>query len=332
MSSSKIISDSLLTDYLVGNTKVNQAEALFKEQIDTWTLAKENYKKLNSVQKKEFHFDNFKIIVQHNSGRIISSSAKVDNQSIKERPCFLCSNNLPNEQKGLLCNGKYLLLINPFPIFNTHFTITQMEHNPQEILPNFSDMLIITKEIGENYSLFYNGPKCGASAPDHMHFQASPKNMMPVEQEISILLPNSQVIMKNNSVSIYAISNYLRNFFLIESDNLNATVEEFQKLYVSLGNTDDKSEPLMNIIVTFDKMWRVFIFPRKAHRPKEYFLDGEDKILISPAAVDFGGLLITPREEDFHKITKKDIQNIFQQTAIDDNSFNTIIEKYKHKR
>lgn len=329
MSSSKIISNSIVPNYLVGNTKVNQVEALFKEQIDSWALAKENYKKLNLIKKREFDFDNFKIILQYNSGRIISSSAKVDSQSIKERPCFLCVENLPNEQKGLLCNEKYILLINPFPIFNKHFTITQIEHKPQEILPNFSDMLVITREIGENYSLFYNGPKCGASAPDHMHFQASPKNRMPVEQEISTLLANSQVIMRNNFISVYAISNYLRNFFLLESDHLDSVVEGFTKLYVSIGNMGDESEPLMNIIVTFDEVWRVFVFPRKAHRPKEYFLNGENKIVISPAAVDFGGLVITPREEDFYKVTEKEIQSVFRQTSLDDNSFNECIERYR---
>jgi len=161
---SKIISDSKLDKYLLGSSKVQKVEALLKEQIDSWNLASKNYKDLSSEMKKEFYFDNFKIVLQFNPGRIVSSSAKVDAKSIKERPCFLCPNNLPAEQSGLLCNDKYLLLVNPFPIFEEHFTIPLFNHEPQEIHDNFSDMLVIAKELGEKYSLFYNGPKCGASA------------------------------------------------------------------------------------------------------------------------------------------------------------------------
>ncbi len=330
MHSSKIISDSELSGFLSGNSKSEKVNALLKEQISSWVSAKKNYQDLKNIKKKEFDFDTFKITLQFNPGRIISSAAKVDEKSIKERPCFLCYINLPNEQKGLLCNDKYLFLVNPFPIFEKHFTIPQIEHKPQEILPNFSDMLYIAKKIGDNYSVFYNGPKCGASAPDHMHFQASPKNEIPVEKEINYLLDSSEIISKNDLVSVYAISNYLRNFFLIESDNNIAIQNEFVKLYTAIQEqTRADYEPILNIIVSFDEVWRVFIFPRKAHRPKEYFLEGSKKILVSPAAVDFGGLLITPRKEDFDKINRQDIINIFAQTAVDKKSFQEIISKYK---
>ena len=330
MHSSKIISDLTLNNFKYRNSESKKVDSLLKEQISSWALAKKNYQDLKNIKKKEFDFDTFKITLQFNPGRIISSAAKVDEKSIKERPCFLCSINLPNEQKGLLCNDKYLFLVNPFPIFEKHFTIPQIEHKPQEILPNFSDMLYIAKKIGDNYSVFYNGPKCGASAPDHMHFQASPKNEIPVEKEINYLLDSSEIIIKNDLVSVYAISNYLRNFFLIESDNNIAVQHEFVKLYTAIQEqTRADYEPILNIIVSFDEVCRVFIFPRKAHRPKEYFLEGSKKILVSPAAVDFGGLLITPRKEDFDKINRQDIINIFAQTAVDKKSFQEIISKYK---
>jgi ATP adenylyltransferase/5',5'''-P-1,P-4-tetraphosphate phosphorylase II len=327
MIESKIISDSELNKYQVANSEVKKTEALFKQQIDTWALAKKNYQDLGAVKKKEFDFDIFKIILQFNPGRITSSSAKVDAKSINERPCFLCTKNLPDEQKGILCNDKYLILVNPFPIFEEHFTIPQIEHNPQEIYPNFSDILTIAKKLGEGYTLFYNGPKCGASAPDHMHFQASPKNKIPVEYEINTLLKTSEAIVKNSTVSVYAITNYLRNFILIESNNSDSIIQEFNKLYASIQElSGNSSEPMMNVIVSYDDNWRVFIIPRKAHRPKEFFGEGDEKILLSPAAVDFGGLFITPREEDFNKITKEDIVNIFQQTSMDDLTFHKIIK------
>ncbi|MBU0475603.1 MAG: DUF4922 domain-containing protein [Bacteroidetes bacterium] len=329
MVSTKIISDSDLRNYISGNSKSNKVEALLKLQIDSWVLVKINYNDLNLIKKKEFLFDGFEILVQFNPGRIVSSSAKVDAKSIGERPCFLCPKNLPFEQKGLVCKDDYLLLVNPFPIFEEHFTIPHFNHNPQEIYSNFGDMLAIAKELGEKYTLFYNGPQCGASAPDHMHFQASPKNAMPIENQTEYLNKSSENIFQNDVVTVSAITHYLRNLFLLESKNIEQLTTEFQKLYSSIKETTNSDlEPLMNIIVTFDESWRVYIFPRKAHRPKEFFLEGADKILLSPAAVDFGGLLITPREEDFDKITKEDIISIFQQTTCDDATIERIIKHY----
>ena len=329
MGNSKIITDSDFKNYITGNSKALMVEAFINWQIDNWELAKHNYIGLEAIKKKEFHFDGFNLQLQFNPGRIVSTSAKIDAKSIGERPCFLCSNNLPKEQKALLCDTNYLLLVNPFPIFEQHFTIPHFNHIPQEIFSSFGDMLLIAKELGEKYTLFYNGPQCGASAPDHLHFQASPKNAIPIEKQTGFLLKNSEVIYNSESVSIYAVKNYLRNLFLIESNNIFAAQEEFNKLYNSLKEiTNFHLEPLINVLVTFDKTWRVYLFPRKAHRPKEFFFEGDEKILISPATVDFGGLLITPRQEDFDKITKGTIINIFEQTSIDDTIFENIIKNY----
>ena len=329
MGNSKIITDSDFKNYITGNSKALMVEAFINWQIDNWELAKHNYIGLEAIKKKEFHFDGFNLQLQFNPGRIVSTSAKIDAKSIGERPCFLCSSNLPKEQKALLCDTNYLLLVNPFPIFEQHFTIPHFNHIPQEIFSSFGDMLLIAKELGEKYTLFYNGPQCGASAPDHLHFQASPKNAIPIEKQTGFLLKNSEVIYNSESVLIYAVKNYLRNLFLIESNNIFAAQEEFNKLYNSLKEiTNFHLEPLINVLVTFDKTWRVYLFPRKAHRPKEFFFEGDEKILISPATVDFGGLLITPRQEDFDKITKETIINIFEQTSIDDTIFENIIKNY----
>jgi len=332
MVNSKVISDLELRNYTKENSKANKVEALLKSQIASWKLAKKNYNCLASIKKKHFNFDGFEIEVQFNPGRIISSSAKVDDKSIVERPCFLCSNNLPKEQKGLLCDNGYLLLVNPFPIFEEHFTIPHINHIPQEIFSNFGELLAMAKELGEKYTVFYNGPKCGASAPDHLHFQATPKNLMPIERETDYLLKVSNMIFQNKNISVFSVSNYLRNLFIIESNNIEQIKNEFNKLYYSfkeIANTD--LEPMLNIIVTFNKNWRVYLFPRKAHRPKEFFLDGNEKILLSPATVDFGGLFITPRKEDFDKITKENVVNIFKQTSIDNSIFEKIIKSYSNQ-
>ncbi|MCF6269415.1 MAG: DUF4922 domain-containing protein [Melioribacteraceae bacterium] len=329
MRNSRIVSDEELSNYLEVNSVTNKTKALFLHQINNWELAKQNYLDLNSIKKKVFEFNGFKIIVQFNQGRIVSSSAKVDIKSIEERPCFLCTNNLPAEQKGILCNNNYLILLNPFPIFEEHFTIPQLEHKPQEIYSNFIDMLNTSKELGERYTAFYNGPKCGASAPDHMHFQASLKNIMPVENELNYIYEHSIELLNDEKVRVAAVINYLRNFFIIETDDKTLANEEFQKLYNSIKEiTSSDEEPLMNIIAAYSDRWRIYIFPRKAHRPKQFFAEGEDKILLSPAAVDFGGLLITPRKEDFEKITKENIIDIFKQTSVDETTIEKISAKY----
>lgn len=329
MEHSRLITDKDLSEYLEINSVTSKAKALFLHQTSNWELAKQNYLDLKSIKKKVFEFDGFKIVVHFNPGRIISSSAKVDAKSIEERACFLCTKNLPLEQKGVLCNENYLLLLNPFPIFEEHFTIPQLEHTPQEIENNFGDILKIAKELGVGYATFYNGPKCGASAPDHMHFQASLKNMMPIEKEIDYINEQSKELLINEKIRVAVVTNYLRNCFLIESDDKILTENEFKKLYNSIKIiTTSDEEPLMNIIVTYSDMWRVYIFPRKAHRPKQFFAEGEAKILLSPAAVDFGGLLITPREEDFEKISKEDIVDIFEQTTVDEITVEKISEQY----
>ncbi len=327
---SRLITDKELSKYLEVNSGISKTKALFLHQTDNWELAKKNYLDLKSVKKKVFNFSGFKIIVQFNQGRILSSSAKVDVKSIKERRCFLCIKNLPTEQKGILCNNNYLLLLNPFPIFEEHFTIPQLEHKPQKIYNNFGDMLNISKELGSRYTIFYNGPKCGASAPDHMHFQASLKNMMPAEKELDYINGHSEKLLNDEKVRVTAVINYLRNFFLIESDDRDLIIKEFQKLYNSIkeNTPSDNEEPLMNIIATYSDRWRIYLFPRKAHRPKQFFAEGENKILLSPAAVDFGGLLITPRKEDFEKIMKEDIIDIFKQTTVDETIFNNISKRY----
>jgi len=332
MDKSKIIDDKVLDSYLTSNTLADKAKALVAQQKDAWELAKKNYSDLEKIEKKVFDFDQFKIVVQFNPGRIVSSSAKVDDKSIKERPCFLCVDNLPAEQKGILYNNEYLILINPFPIFEEHFTIPTVKHQPQQIAKSFHDMLNIAKDLGKYYSVFYNGPKCGASAPDHLHFQACTNKVMPIETELkNITSENGTLLFDENDTTVYAIGNYLRNLFVIESSSKENAVSQFETLYnIIQSETGSTDEPMMNIVVLYDGTWKILMFPRAKHRPSQYFIEGENRLLISPAAVDFGGQLITPREEDFNKITKDDIVDIFSQTTISEDLFRKIGEKYSN--
>ena len=317
----------LENDYRVSELSDN-TKRLFEHQINNWKLASNGYESLKSIQKKTFEFDGFNLEAHYNPGRIISSSAKVDNKSIEERPCFLCVKNLPLEQKAIKAIGNYIILVNPFPIFPVHFTIPSINHEPQLIINEFQNLLLLTKELGKDYSLFYNGPKCGASAPDHLHFQAGSKNFMRIDDEYeSVIKKYGSIVCEENDAVLYKVTGYLRNYFSIESNNVKSIIDKFNVIYNLLFEKDDNDEPMMNIICTYEKSWRVIIFPRSKHRPNYFFEEGDNKILISPAAVDFGGVCIFPREEDFNKITKELLVDVFKQVTISEDKINYIAKE-----
>ncbi len=306
-----------------------KAKSLFNQQVNSWELCRNGYKSLESVKVKRFDFDGFSVKVQFNPGRITSSAAKVDPKSIKERKCFLCPANLPPDQKGLLWAGEYLLLCNPFPIFPEHFTIPNTEHIPQCIEQRFESMLDLAKDLSPRYAVFYNGPKCGASAPDHFHFQAGIKDFMPVDYEYSAVKEKlGSKIYDDGAVKIYAIEKYLRYVIGMESadkEKLTAKFKFFYNEYAKISLPGE--EPMMNIIAYYEEgLWKALIFPRGKHRPDQYFAEGEENILISPGSVDMGGVFITPQEKDFMKLTKEDVIDIFAQASLPAEKFNLLKE------
>lgn len=320
------LNDKLLLG--VENLEVpKQAEKLFSQQIENWSLAVKGYSSLASVEVKKFEYENFSIEAHFNPGRIVSSSAKVDQKSISERPCFLCKKNLPAEQKAIKLIEDYILLLNPFPIFNKHFTIPTIQHTPQQIKTEIANMLLIASLLAKDYSIFYNGPKCGASAPDHLHFQAGNFGFMRIDNDFNNLAKsNSKVVYESKEVKTSFFTGCLRSFIAIEADNIDVIVSEFIKIY-SLLSVNEVEEPLMNIICNYDQYWRLLVFPRTKHRPTYFFEDGDAKILISPAAVDMGGVLIFPREEDFVKITRELIEDVFSQVSYSSQSMKMLESK-----
>lgn len=305
-----------------------KAKELLQSQLTEWPLAKANFDALNKVESKEFEFDGFTVRVQFNPARIQSSAAKVDAKSIQERKCFLCPNNLPAEQRGIPFGNGYQVLVNPFPIFPEHFTIPTFQHVDQLIFDRYGDMLDLSKSM-DNYTVFYNGPKCGASAPDHAHFQAGIKGFLPLEKEIKEI--PKETIYKSDKLSVYAIRNYLRNSFLIEATDKDLAVSYFKKLYSLLDLKEGDKEPMMNILTWYENdTWYSCIFPREKHRPNCFFAEGEANMLISPAAVDLGGVFITPLEKDFRKITPEDIKNILTEISIDNKKMQSVIDKLKN--
>lgn len=300
-----------------------KTDILLNEQAIDWPLLANNLKGQKSIKIKLFQFKNFTIKVQFNPKRIISSAAKVDEKSINERACFLCSGNRPIEQKELLIIDNYVLLCNPFPIFDKHFTISHTKHKPQNIKDSFSDFLDISKKL-PHLVTFYNGPKCGASAPDHLHFQAGNKGFLPLEKDYSTLKKSiGNILTENDFLKAYTVNDNLRTFVAIESKEKNEIISLFSKIYHQL--TNKQTEPMLNILSWYNKGWKVLVMLRGKHRPWQYFEEGESNILLSPASVDLGGVLITPLEKDFEKITKEDITDILSQVSLENKVFDEFI-------
>ncbi len=332
----------------------NTVEQLLIEQLAIWETARNNFEALKQVKTKELNVNGAKFYVQFNPARIVSSGAKVDAKSIQERKCFLCAENRPREQVGLKVplgefreqERLYSILVNPFPIFPKHFTIPDVAHKPQLILSRFSDMLNLA-EYMKDYVIFYNGPKCGASAPDHVHFQAGNKGFLPIEKKWKKHI--EATIIDNDNIKLHKV-NYGFPLFLFETNDKKKGIELFKKIYNVLPLNDSETEPMMNILVWVESPetqkkstsfpllgkvpkgigaggFRGAIIPRAKHRPDCYFAEGEKNILLSPASVDLGGVLITPLEKDFEKITAEDVAEILAEVCFDEKTFKKVIQK-----
>lgn len=297
---------------------------LFDSQLKEWSLARDNYRQLDNVRVRKISFGGYDIAVQFNPGRITSSAAKVDARSIEARPCFLCAKNRPPEQDGVSFGNDYQILINPFPIFRRHLTIVCERHSSQRISGSFQDMLNLAKSLPE-FVVFYNGPQCGASAPDHMHFQAGNRGFLPVEQDIS----NPRLCKKAASagtVELWLWEGYGRGMMTLKGAESEAIASVFERIYERFALTQpERPEPMLNILAYYGSgTWTVHTIPRKVHRPACYFAEGNEKILLSPASVDIGGVFITPREEDFNKITAADITGIFSEVCMGEQELRTL--------
>ncbi len=305
---------------------------LLEEQKKSWAALAKNYDLLNSAKVKTFQFPGFVIKIQNNPGRIKSTSAEVDEKSISQRKCFLCIDNLYEEQKVIQYDEDFLILANPFPIFPEHFTIPHKDHIPQRIKGSFTKMLSLSKDLSE-YDIIYNGPECGASAPDHLHFQAGNKNFLPINDEFhSLKNEYGKVLIEKNSLIVTGINDGLRKIISIETSEITIAKEVFDLFYDIYSKiSENRVEPLLNILSFYEKKygWRVLIFLREKHRSSHYFKEGKDRILLSPAAVDLGGVCILPLEEDFEEINQKDVENVFKEVSLSKERFEVIEAELK---
>ena len=313
------ISADELAPYLSGNTQASKAHALLEQQKGAWEMLRNGYDTLRTVRTRVFEFDGFQIKVQFNPGRLISTVAKVDAASIKERKCFLCADNLPPAQRGIPWDGEYLLLCNPFPIFPEHFTIPSVRHTPQLISDSFPTLLNPTRDLGARYTVLYNGPKCGASAPDHLHFQAGNREYLPIDTEYATLKKtHGSPLFESDSLRAFGIDNYLRHVITLESSDAGLLRRAFGALYEVLREGGPAAEePMLNVLGFYSNgEWIIHVFPRAKHRPSFYFKEGEQKLLFSPAAVELGGICTTPREQDFEKVTPESLVEMYREVSV----------------
>ena len=267
-----------------------------KKVYDALIPANENLE----VLTKTFVVDGYKVVAQHNPARAVSSGAKLDKATIAKRKCFLCKENRPVDQPSVIYNENFEILKNPFPILKKHLTIPLMRHERQEIQPHFATMLDLSKDLPD-FDLLYNGPKCGASAPDHMHFQAGNSDFLTIGEA----LENAELktIATDGDAVLAACQSLPLNVFVIDSKDPQAGERLFTRLYDAIPVPEGEKEPMMNFLCFATPAGvRLVVIPRKQHRPSFYGTEGDDKMLLSPASVDMGGVFITPLEKDFNKV------------------------------
>lgn len=299
----------------------------FNRQLEVWTDARHRFRDLKHVETRQFS-DQLKL--QWNPARIVSTGAKIDKKTLGERPCFLCDKNRPKEQMSKQIDEKFHLLVNPFPILPVHFTIPARKHQPQLIYKNYGEMHRFIS-LHSDLMVFYNGPKCGASAPDHLHFQAGTNGILPLQTNWQRLSRNlTDIISLNDEEKISVVRDFIVPAFVIISKSAESDEALFRRLYKAMPQRGDETEPMMNII-----SWRKgeefisVVIPREKHRPEAYFAEGDAQFVVSPGALDMSGIIITPREEDFRKLTEEKALSLLQECGVSEEKMNAIIAKLK---
>lgn len=293
----------------------------FESQKKSWPALALACRELEAVRQKEVSCGNYSVTLQYNPARSISSGAEVDPESIKKRPCFLCANHRPTRQSGILYRNHYWILCNPVPIFPHHFTIASLAHKPQEITSSLDNLLQIASDASPDYRVFYNGPACGASAPDHLHFQLIPFHALPFLNELE-----EQPAVKKASFLYRPQRGLDRSIVFLRSKDPRVLKAHFQRLlkaFQKLSPTSD--EPLLNVFCVCRRdCWTITVFLRRKHRPDAYFAEGENRIFISPGAIDMAGVVITPQIKDYERLDGDALRKIYREVSLDEETMDNL--------
>jgi hypothetical protein len=301
--------------------------SLLAEQIDSWPGLRDGYQALRAAQVRAVSCPGFTISVQWNPQRIVSTAARVDPASLRARPCFLCGENLPEAQRAILYRKEYVVLCNPAPIFARHYTISHVQHRPQLIEPALAVFLTLILELSPHFTVLYNGPQSGASAPDHQHFQAAPAGTLPVEADIRAD-GKLRLLKVVEGVEVFGAVGLGRAILALKGAKQDCVASALLRVIAAMRAVFQTiDEPMMNLLGLYrEDNWMILIFPRVRHRPKVYDLEGEAQILITPASVEMGGFFITPLEKDFRALEAGLVQSIFQDVSIDEEMASRLID------
>ena len=300
---------------------------LLSEQKRSWQDLREGYEALKTVKERNLPCRGFSVRIQHNPGRIRSSQAEVGQKNREGRSCFLCLDRLPDGQKGVLYRGNYLILCNPMPVFPSRFIVSHLDHQRQAIHEHMDTLLHLMVDFGSDWAVLYNGPRCGASAPDHLHFQIVPSGRMPVEKGIRDE-KRIDLITQVDGVSFYLLRNLGRAVILLEGDDPIPVGKGFKNFLDALKRVlPIDEEPMMNLAAYYEeRKWRLVIFPRRKHRPDAFFREGDSRLVVSPGAIDMAGVLVTPVKKDFERMDATTVRGIYREVSLEGKTVQRAIE------
>jgi hypothetical protein len=304
------------------------AQALIDQQMATWPMLREAVAGLGRVEYKQLLARGSEALAQFNPQRIVSTAAKVDAATIRQRPCFLCAENLPAEERGIRFGDDFVALCNPFPVLHKHLVITSRRHIPQTIDGNFGTLLDLAMDLGDEYFVLYNGARCGASAPDHLHFQACERKLLPIIRDVERW--DRRELPADSGMQTFTLQGYRLNALIACGNDRKKLMGWFDTALRSLAEvTSVEDEPMINLVVTWGgDHWTVIVFPRSKHRPDRYFAEDESKLTVSPAAIDLSGVLVVPQPEHFARITSRDVEEIYAEVTLGDELFNTWLRAF----
>lgn len=316
-----------------GKTDIMTYDSLnrfFNRQLETWSMARHNFRDLQTVCVRDLNIGEGSLKLQFNPARIVSTGAKVDKKTLGGRPCFLCTENRPEEQLSKRLDDKFEILVNPYPILPAHFTIPSLIHKPQSIRESYAEIGRILA-LYPDIMVFYNGPRCGASAPDHNHLQAGSCGVTPLQASWARLSRNLNVIYSvGEEEDISVIEDWFCPALLVRSTTHESNEAMFRRVYNALPMSKSDTEPMMNIVA-----WRAggkyltVVFPRGKHRPDCYGTDTEGGVMVSPGALDMSGLIITPRETDFERLTPEQAVGILREVALQKDEMAAVVGRIK---
>ncbi len=315
---STLLNEKTYTTFDGGGDLPGLCLELLSEQKKAWSELREGCESLKDIMERNLRCNGFSVRLQYNPGRIKSSMADVGKKDQKDQGCFLCLDHLPEGQKGILYRNEYLILCNPMPVFSSHFTVSHLDHRIQAIAEHIDTLLRLMADFGSGWTVLYNGPKCGASAPDHLHFQAVPSGQMVIEKEIQAEKRLS-LIKQVDGVLLYRARDLGREVIILEGDDPMAVGGAFKGFLNGLKKVLPlNEEPMMNIAGFHEeKKWRLVIFPRRKHRPDAFFREGDARVVVSPGVIDMGGILITPVEKDFERLDGASVEGIYEEVSLE---------------